>query len=139
MRYIAYSLCIPDRGLSSFRVAVVWSQAGRVRWYKASEEFYRWIRKGPLDPATFAYDAFHHQPVPDALEKVPAAAWLFEKGLFKDAQILEHSRYLSTYNAVLTWLAISERIEDWDKTEKEALGRDPEEFTLYRTRWPTRR
>ena len=45
-------------GLSSFRVAVVWSQAGRVRWYKASEEFYRWIRKGPLDPATFAYDAF---------------------------------------------------------------------------------
>ena len=125
--------------LSSFRVAVVWSQGSRARWYKGSQEFYRWVRKGPLDPASFAYDAFRGVPVPDSLESVPASAWLFTKGLFNDAQILEHSRYLPSYNAVLSWLVIPERIEDWDEAEKDAFGRDPEEFTLSRKRWPGRR
>ena len=125
--------------LSSFRIAAVWSQGGRVRWYKGSQEFYRWVRKGPLDPASFAYDAFQGLSVPNSLESVPASAWLFNKGLLEDARILEHSRYLPTYNAVLSWLAIPERIEDWDEAEKDAFGLDPEEFTLYRKRWPGRR
>ena len=125
--------------LSSFRVAVVWSKGGRIRWHKGSEEFYRWVRKGALDPASFAYDAFQGLPVPDSLEKVPASAWLFEKGLLEGAQILEHSRYLRAYDAVLTWLAIPERIEDWDEAERDALGLDPDEFTLNRKRWPGRR
>ena len=77
--------------------------------------------------------------VPNSLESVPASAWLFNKGLLEDARILEHSRYLPTYNAVLSWLAIPERIEDWDEAEKDAFGLDPEEFTLYRKRWPGRR
>ena len=42
----AYRLC----ELSSFRVAMVWSEAFRVRWYKPSEEFVRWVRKGDLRP-----------------------------------------------------------------------------------------
>ena len=104
--------------LSSFRVAAVWSQGGRVRWYKGSEEFYRWVRKGPLDPASFAYDAFQGLSVPNSLESVPASAWLFNKGLLEDARILEHSRYLPTYNAVLSWLAVRSELKTGTRQKK---------------------
>ncbi len=125
--------------LSSFRVAVVWSQEGRVRWYKASDEFERWVRKGELRPDSFASDVFQGKDVPLSLEKVPASAWLFERGLQEDAQILEQSMPLPRFEAVLTWLVIPERIEAWDDTEKEEFGREPEEFTIYRKHWPGRR
>ena len=75
MRYVTNGLGISSRRTLVFRVAAVWSQGGRVRWYKGSEEFYRWVRKGPLDPASFAYDAFQGLSVPNSLESVPASAW----------------------------------------------------------------
>src|SRR5260370_17317111 len=119
----------------SFWMAMVWSQAGRARWYKASDEFVRWIKKGQLSPDTFAYDAFRGTPVPKALESVPASAWLFETGLKADARILEQSLLLPTYDAVLTILVIPEQIEDWSDSERK-LELDPEQFTLRRKRWP---
>jgi hypothetical protein len=124
--------------LSSFRVAIAWSEAGRLRWYKASDEFIRWIRKGPLAPETFAFDIFAGKSVPAAFEPVPAVAWLFEKGLRADAQILEHSVSLPAYDAVLTMLMIPERIEEWDEGETFLDDLDPDEFTLKRKRWPGR-
>jgi hypothetical protein len=120
--------------LTSFRMAMVWSQAGRARWYKASDEFVRWIKKGQLSPDTFAYDAFRGTPVPKGLESVPASAWLFETGLKADARILEQSLLLPTYDAVLTVLVIPEQIEDWSDSEGK-LELDPEQFTLRRKRW----
>ncbi len=123
---------------TSFRMAMVWSQTGRVRWYKASDEFVRWIRKGPLSRDTFAYDAFEGTRVPTALESVPAKAWLFEKGLKDDARILEHSVSLPAFDAVLTILVIPEQIEDWRDSDGN-LELDPEEFSLGRTRWPGRK
>jgi hypothetical protein len=74
--------------LSSYRVAVVWSQERRVRWYKPSEEFERWVRKGEVRSDSFAFDAFDGKAVPTSLQSVPASAWLFEKGLHADARIL---------------------------------------------------
>jgi hypothetical protein len=118
--------------VTSFRMAMVWSQAGRARWYKSSDEFVRWIRKGELSGDTFAYDAFHGVPVPTVLESVPAAAWLFEKGLMSDARILEQSVLLPSYDAVLTILVIPGQIEDWSEGIDEL---DPNEFSLGRTRW----
>jgi hypothetical protein len=56
----AYRLC----ELSSFRVAMVWSEALRVRWYKPSEEFVRWVRKGSVRQDSYAFDAFEGRPVP---------------------------------------------------------------------------
>lgn len=119
--------------LTSFRMAIVWSQADRTRWYKASDEFVRWIKKGQVSPDSFAYDAFQGQSVPNTLESVPASAWLFEKGLKDGARILEQSRLLPAYDAVLTLLVIPEQIEDWPDHDREL---DPEEFTLRRKRWP---
>jgi len=123
--------------LSSFRVAVVWSQARRVRWYKASEEFERWVRKGEVQPHSFAFDAFEGKAVPSSLQSVPATAWLFEKGLQADARILEQSVFLPNYEAVLSWLVIPDKIEDWD--EEGAAELDPEDFTIRRKNWPGRK
>jgi Zn-dependent peptidase ImmA (M78 family) len=121
--------------LSSFRVAMVWSQARRIRWYKASDEFVRWVRKGDLDANSFAFDAFEGKTVPTSFESVPAAAWLFEKGLRPDARILEHSIPLPGYDAVLSLLHIHEPIEDWNDGGGLLDELDPEEFTLRRQTW----
>ena len=50
----AYRYC----ELSSFRIAMVWSEAHSVRWYKPSGEFVRWIRKGNVREESHAFDAF---------------------------------------------------------------------------------
>ena len=125
--------------LSSFRVAMVWSEHACVQWYKPSQEFVRWIRKGPLDPNTFAFDVFGGKTVPSSFESVPASAWLFQKGLRADAQILEQSVSLPAYNAVLTLLLIPESIEDWDDSGAPLDALDPDEFTLRRKIWPGKR
>ena len=122
--------------LSSFRVAMVWSDTGRARWYQASGEFVRWIRKGPLDPRTFAYDVNRRERARDRMESVPASAWLFASGLREDSQILEHSVPVSD-TAVLTLLLIDEAIEVEESGGLDEL--DPNEFTLRRTRWPEKK
>jgi len=131
----AYRLC----ELSSFRVAMVWSEALRVRWYKPSEEFVRWVRKGSVRQDSYAFDAFEGRPVPATFEFVPASAWLFEKGLKPDARILEHSVPMPSYDGVLTLLFIPEEIEDRGDSEPALEELDPEEFTLRRKTWPGHR
>ena len=127
--------------LTSFRAAMVWSEDGRVRWYKSSEEFVRWIRKGELSEATFAADCFQHRSVPDHFEPVPASSWLFSKGLREDALIWEHSASLPAYRAVLSLLVIRDSIEMGDNTQdaEEDYELDPQEFTLHRKHWPSKR
>jgi Zn-dependent peptidase ImmA (M78 family) len=121
---------------TSFRVAVVWSEQGKARWYKASTEFERYVRLGDLDDQTFAADYFRGESVPDHFESVPATAWFYEQGLREDARIWEHSLWLPNYDATLTLLYIKEPIEHEDE-EDPAL--DPEEFSMHRKRWPTKR
>ena len=124
--------------LTSFRACVVWSQEGRVRWYKSSQDFVRWVRKGRLSESTFASDCFQGKIVPDNLEPVPASAWLFEKGLREDAKIWEHSVALPNYGAVLTVLVMRDAVEDWDDTPDSLDELDPREFTVKRRRWPSK-
>jgi hypothetical protein len=130
----AYRLC----ELSSFRIAMVWSEKRRARWYKASEEFVRWIRKGNLSPNSYAFDAFENKPLPTVFEFVPASAWLFESGLKPDARILEHSVPMPGYDGVLTLLLIPEEIESYSGNETLREDLDPDEFTLHRKAWPSR-
>ena len=131
----AYRLC----ELSSFRVAVVWNEALRVLWHKASEEFVRWVRKGSVSQDSYAFDAFEGRPIPATFESVPASAWLFEKGLKPDARILEHSVPMPSYDGVLTLLLIPEEIEDRSDSERLLDELEPEGFTLRRKTWPGRR
>lgn len=126
--------------LSSFRVAMVWSTGGRSIWYKVSEEFGRAIELGPLNPATYAYDCFQNQHVPQRLEAVPAEAWLYNSNLRENAKILEQSLYLPFYKSVLSLLYLKDRVEVQDEfDEGEESEMDPEEFPINRRRWPTKR
>jgi hypothetical protein len=117
----------------------VWSKDGRVRWYKSSDEFIRWVKKGDLSESTFAADCFKGRRVPNKLEPVPASAWLFEKGLKEEAKIWEHSIALPGYSAVLTILVMRDDVEFWDDAPDSLDGLDPQEFTLNRRRWPSKR
>lgn len=131
----AYRYC----ELSSFRIAMVWSEARRVRWFKPSDEFARWVRKGHVREESYAFDAFERRSVPTKFESVPASAWLFERGLRPDARILEHSVPMPAYDGVLTLLLIPEEIEERSESETLLEERDPEEFTLRRKAWPSRK
>lgn len=122
--------------LSSYRIAMVWSTAGRRIWYKASEEFGRAVELGPLSAETFAADCFRGEAVPDHLESVPAAAWLYENNLIEDARVWEESVPIRYYSSVLSLLYIRETIEPEENTPDDEADLDPSEFTLARKRWP---
>ena len=119
---------------------MVWSTSGRSVWYKTSEEFGRAIELGPLSPATYAYDCFQDQRVPQQLEAVPAEAWLYDSNLRANAKILEQSFYLPFYKSVLSLLYLKDRVEERDDFDEERESEmDPAEFTIHRRRWPNKR
>jgi Zn-dependent peptidase ImmA (M78 family) len=103
--------------LSGERVAIVWSEAGTIKWSKTSDEFFRRVRNGRLDPQSFAARAFRAAAIPDELDVVPATSWLHDRNLVEDAVILEHSKSLGSYG-VLTLLWIDRSIERWREYEE---------------------
>jgi hypothetical protein len=124
--------------LTSYRAALVCSREERAEWYRASQEFGRAVRLGPLDQRTLAYDCF--RDAGDArTDRVLAEAWLYESNLLPGALLWEHSVLLRSHRLVLSLLDIRERVEvrtDDDEEEKSEL--EPEEFTLRRKQWPRR-
>jgi hypothetical protein len=123
--------------LTTFRVAMVVSMSGKALWYRASPEFGRAIRLGPLDQKTFAHDWFDGGALPLGPEHVPAAAWLHESNLRADARVWEHSIGLPTYQSVLSLLYLKDRVEVHADSDDEEDGElDPVEFSLKRSRWP---
>jgi hypothetical protein len=121
-------------GLSSYRIAMVWSTTGSRIWYKPSDEFGRAVEIGPVSPDSFAADCFRGRAVPDHPESVPATAWLYDNKLIEGARLLEESVPVSYYDSVLSLLYIREPIEKEESEEDAEL--DPDEFTLGRKRWP---
>jgi len=127
--------------LSSYRTAMVISRNGSAEWYRASVEFGRGVRLGPLDPGTVAYDLFQGQlaelgsPV-----DVAADSWLSSEGLPPRARVRESSTLLSSYDTVVTVLDIFESIEDVSASslEEGLESLDPTEFTLRRKWWPVK-
>ncbi len=127
---------------TSHRVAIVWSRDGKVMWYSSSTEFRRAVLRGALDERTYAHDVFRGEQVPDRFEQVPATAWLYETNLRGGATILEHSVRLPSYDAALSLLMIPDQIElrtEYEDSQADDISLDPEEFTLRRTRWPSKR
>jgi hypothetical protein len=122
---------------TSERCALVWSRSGRVEWSKASKEFEFFLcGKDLLDERSLAAQSFRSrkQISPD---RVLAAVWLDSNNLIEDATIHEDSRWLPSYESVITLLTIPKRIElrtEFDDEDEEPL--DPSDFTVYRRRWP---
>ncbi|MCC7010052.1 MAG: ImmA/IrrE family metallo-endopeptidase [Acidobacteria bacterium] len=124
-------------GLTSYAVALVWSEAGRTRWAKRSEEFSSWLRlRETLDARTLAADLFRGVDVPTGAHAVPADAWL--ERAEPDATLVEESRLLPSYGAVVTllWAKEANGGQEADELLKEL---DPSDFSVHRERWPTRR
>jgi hypothetical protein len=124
--------------LTSYAVALVWSEAGRVRWAKRSEEFGGWLRlREKLDHRTFAADLFGGVDVPVGSHPVPADAWL--ERTRADTFLMEESRLLPGYGAVLTLLWAKEAASDVAAEDELLEELNPSDFTILRQRWPTRR
>jgi IrrE N-terminal-like domain len=125
--------------LSVRRLALVYSHEGHVVWYRTSEEFGRGIPRGRIGQRTVAGRIFGGEKSFDSFEEVSAADWLYDVNLLEDATILEWSRALPSYKAVLTLLYIEDPVEA-RSSDTEEDGEDislaPEEFTLDRRRWP---
>ncbi len=127
--------------LTGFRCALVWSEDGIRRWFKASREFAQFLRNGEaLDSRSFAHDCFEGRDAPTRPEPVLAGAWLSDPRIDESARILEESRPMPIYGGVLTLLWIKDAIDsppDEDLEQLEPLA--PEDFTVQRKRWPTKR
>lgn len=105
--------------LSGERVAIAWSENGRVKWAKPSDVFYRRVRRGALDPESFAMRLSRGAAVSDEFERVDATVWFEDRNLTDGATILEHSKQLGGYG-VLTLLWIDEAIERWTEYDEPA-------------------
>ena len=125
--------------VTSERCAVVWSTRRFVSWSKRSAEFGHWIPRGAeVQRGTFAFDCFSSERVPKEPQPVEASLWLESATIAPGARIQEESKFLPSYESVLSLLWIDHRIEQ--ESEEEALEElDPSEFTTARKRWPSRR
>lgn len=123
--------------MTSHSVALV-CQAGRVRWAKRSEEFKDWIRvREALDDRTIAADLFQGKGIQPGSHQVPADAWIERAP--SDSTLLEESRLLPTYDAVLSLLWVREPLSNRDESDELLPPLEPDDFSMRRTRWPTKR
>jgi Zn-dependent peptidase ImmA (M78 family) len=98
--------------------AVVYSQNRRIKWYRPTKDFDLHVKVGDeVDPYSIADDCFSGKTVPRRPTRVDASSWL-ASGYKNDATILEESRSLTSYEAVLTLLHIDQDIEpEWEPQE----------------------
>ena len=120
--------------------AVVWSERGRTKWFRRSDEFEHWVRvREQLDPRTFAADCFRGEKLPDSPESVPASAWL-DGRVPDDAQVLEETRCMPSYSGALTLLWLPKPLDPGSQHDDEGLAElAPEDFGLRRKAWLQKR
>lgn len=102
--------------------AVVFSQEGYVRWFRANKAFneldlFVEVRSKP-DPSTVVAGFFQGRSIPRTTRRVPAETWLAPGRFKRNATLIEQSLALSSYNAVLTLLRIDDEMEE-DEFEKD--------------------
>jgi hypothetical protein len=125
--------------VTSQRCAVVWSTRGVVSWWKRSEEFGYWITKGAqIQRGTFAFDCYSSEPVPNEPRPIQASLWIESSAIIPEAHLREQSKFLTSYESVISLLWIDQCIEQ-DSNEALLEELDPTEFTVGRKRWPSRK
>ena len=127
-------------GLTSFRAAIVWSTAGVIRWFKASEEFGVFVAvKDSVSEGTYVYDCFQGLAAPDDLRTVKSDSWLADSRRGLPDFLQEHSIWLPSYDRVVTLLYTEESSHALVDQDEEALEElKPEDFTINRRSWPRR-
>jgi Zn-dependent peptidase ImmA (M78 family) len=92
--------------LTSERCALVWSEAGKVKWSVRSADFPGWIeRDRSLSALTHAADVFAGKGAPPGFQPVPAHAWL-QPHATRDRILREETLALGRLGAALSivWL-----------------------------------
>jgi hypothetical protein len=115
--------------LVSERCAVVWSKNGKISWYKPSQEFGFYLKRGrEISKGTQAWECFSGTRTHERSETVSADLWLDEHVVMENSVLWEHSIGLSSYESVLSLLWIKDRIERYSDDEEP----EPEETDPYR-------
>lgn len=98
--------------LSHEQIAVVYSENKHIKWVQQSPELKEqnlFISSGrKLDSRSVAASSL------SARKRVVASAWFDEGDFDRDAHIIEHSRYMPNYDAVLTLLWVDEEITEYE-------------------------
>lgn len=101
-------------------VAIVFSQNGYIKWFKASRDFKEMNLfvevRSRLDLSSQASRLFRNRTQSRKSKPVNAEAWLAPGKYRKNARILEQSWLMPKYNAILTLLWVDDEIfetEDW--------------------------
>lgn len=113
-------------------VAVIMSQAGRIRWFHGSPAFNDLSGdlglfidvRAKLDPRTLAATLFRGLEVPLAYKSTEASAWFTSGRVWPDATVREQSLSLPGQNAVLTMLSVDEEIGMEPTDDSRDLDRD---------------
>jgi Zn-dependent peptidase ImmA (M78 family) len=93
--------------LSDEYCAVVISENGKVRWWRASEQFEDqfWIEPGtPLSRHTVAGSVLYGEKLPRGPEKVDIGAWLSESSGYESDSIMEQVISLERYGQMISLL-----------------------------------
>ena len=101
-------------------VAIVLSQDGFIKWFRASREFEEMELfvdvRSRVYPGSCARLFFEGKAVPTTPKRIPADAWLRPGNYDRDATIQEQSWPMKSYNAVLTLLWADDELtesDDW--------------------------
>lgn len=100
------------------RFALVACSQGQVLWSNKSLTFRYEIRKGKLHEHTYAVDAFSGKDLPDKFKKVLGYAWLEDRSICRDFEILEHSHHFKDLGMTLTLLSIPVRANNYDEEDE---------------------
>ncbi len=117
------------------RCAVVVSENGKIKWFRASDDFGYFLTPGTrLHENSYAADYFNGKHIQQGPNTVRADAWLRGGKLRRDSYIKESSRALSRYEQVITLLWVDQDIDNFDPDEEEPKY-DPDHFTPDGKRW----
>ena len=99
-------------------VAIVFSQNGFIKWFRASREFEEMELfvdvRSRVYPGSRAGLFFEGKSMPTTTKRIAADTWLRPGNYDRDASLLEQSWPMEYYNAVLTLLWADEEISEGD-------------------------
>ncbi|MEE8587154.1 MAG: ImmA/IrrE family metallo-endopeptidase [Acidobacteriota bacterium] len=101
--------------LTDLSCAMIWSEDGQARWWKASEAFPFFLPKGVLPARTsFAGKLFAGETAPNEFSPINPALWLKSRDVERVGLLLEHSVLLEDDGAAFTllWADSGRRVVD---------------------------
>jgi hypothetical protein len=95
--------------LSGDYFAIVFSEAGKIRWWHGSDCFENkfWITPGtPLSTNTIAGSLFCKKQKSEGHEEIDIKAWCENSSYYESDTFIEESKYFERYNQVITLLRL---------------------------------